>query len=175
MSAPSPTHLVNTMSLVDQIKAELSNAQGALDVDIEELLLVLEEDTDVLELLDRYEELVSSKSDYAARAEARVKQLKKQIAAGRDVMQAILTALGARKLERPTYTASLARGPRSLVLDDANAIPGMYLTMVPDKPEITRALKAGQEVEGARLSDPVDVLRIRRGGASAANEENSNE
>lgn len=164
MSAPSPQKLQEVMAQVAKIRASLA------DVDAEDVLQVLAEDTEVMTLLDRLEELVSMRRDYAARALARAAQLERQAEIGRGVMQRILEALDRRKLERPAYTASLVKAPRSLNLVDAEAIPFEFLVPVPDKGAITKALKAGQEVPGAALSEPRDTLRITRGSKESSDE-----
>ena len=106
----SPQNIARVMSDVAGIKQALTNAGGRLDVDVEEFLFVLEHDTDLMSILDRFEELISMKKDYAARAKARSQQLERQADAARSIVLAILQSLECKKLERPTYTASVMLG-----------------------------------------------------------------
>ena len=70
---------------------------------------------------------------------------------------AILATSGIAKLDGLTATLSARRNPESLVIDDADAIPGTFYRIpppsapVPDKNAIKAEIKRGHDVPGCRL------------------------
>lgn len=71
---------------------------------------------------------------------------------------------GLKKAERPTATLSLAKAADKLIVHAEEEIPSKYLiektSVAPDKKAITAALKAGEMVPGAHLSNGGVQLRI---------------
>jgi hypothetical protein len=73
--------------------------------------------------------------------------------------------LGRDKIKLPTVTLALQNSPPAVNIVDDKTIPAKYLTIVPeqhvpDKKAILEALKAGQEVSGAEMTQGKH-LRIR--------------
>jgi len=76
-----------------------------------------------------------------------------------------LRRLGAKKIEAGTYTMSLQKNPPYAYITNENLLPVDYLRIIPEKREpdkklILDALKSGQSVPGAVLSQG-ESLRVR--------------
>ena len=70
---------------------------------------------------------------------------------------------GVKKVEGKLFTFAVQANPASIEITDEALIPGDYLDYKPqvDKTKLKEALKAGQEVPGARLVTDRTSLRIR--------------
>lgn len=90
---------------------------------------------------------------YAARA-ARFKDLRGS------AFIAWAGATDARKLERPAYSMSYRRTPPGLQVTDPDLIPRRFLGE-PRKTDLLRALKGGEEVPGAVLSNGGETVATR--------------
>jgi hypothetical protein len=77
----------------------------------------------------------------------------------------VMQECGIKKIERPELTASVVPSPPKVIITDEPSIPEAYLRtkIEPNKSEILRALKAGEEVPGTLLSNPSSHLTIKRG------------
>lgn len=155
---PTPRAIERAMSLAMQLREMLKTESGELD---EQLFAdTIEGETDVMELLDRIIEWSIADRLLADTAKTRAKRLETRAEKARDLAQRMLEELGLDRLERATYTASIAAGPPSVVIEDPDEVPPAYLRTVPDKERIKRVLKAGEPVPGALLSNERPVLRI---------------
>lgn len=71
---------------------------------------------------------------------------------------------GLKKTERPTATLSLAKGADKAIVHAESELPSHFLiektTVAPDKKAILAALKAGEDVPGAHMSNGGVNLRI---------------
>lgn len=72
-------------------------------------------------------------------------------------LQYALEQMGLDKVKTPLMQLSIVKNPPAVEILDAAKIPAKYLTIVPqkyepDKKRISEALKAGEEVEGCRLT-----------------------
>ena len=56
--------------------------------------------------------------------------------------------------------ATLAKGAETVTIVDEKKLPFAFMTQVPDKAKIGRALKVPQEVAGAKLTEGAPSLRI---------------
>ena len=56
------------------------------------------------------------------------------------------------KLERPTATVFYQTNPPKLEIDPDTRLADSLLTVVPDKAAITKALNAGEDLPGCRLT-----------------------
>lgn len=99
---------------------------------------------------------------YAAPLYARQKRLEHRSGAWRAAALELMDELAIPKIERPEFTASIAKGQQQLHIANENAIPHMYMRMnpTPNREAIKAALKRGEEVEGASLSNGSPVLRV---------------
>jgi hypothetical protein len=92
----------------------------------------------------------------------RLAKLKKQrqtaAAALRDYLKRNLIAAGISKLESPLFKIALRDNPPAVDIFDASLLPSEFMTQpappppAPDKAAIKAAIKAGEEVPGARLT-----------------------
>lgn len=76
---------------------------------------------------------------------------------------AAMDATGQRRVELPDLTASIRTPPpRVLITDEAAIPPDMTRTVTtPDKTAIAAALKRGDAVPGAELSNSIPTIQIR--------------
>lgn len=153
----SPKALEAAMSAVDQIRAMLGE-----DADPDLRLGMIEGETDALALLDRIIEHVLADETLADGARARAKRLEARADRLRAVVSSVLIdKLGVEKLERPLYTASIGHRAKPVVTD-ATALPEAFVRHAPDMIAIGKALRQGDSVAGAELSNPAPVLTIKR-------------
>ena len=70
---------------------------------------------------------------------------------------------GIKKVEGKLFTFAIQANPASIEISDESLIPGDYIDYKPqvDRNKVKEALKAGQEVPGARLVTDKTSLRIR--------------
>lgn len=96
---------------------------------------------------------------------ARRDRFRRRSEAMRGTIFAIIDAIGERKMEFPHGTISLASGRPVLVITDEDAVPEFYTTVVEnrtiDKRALLAALKDGEVIEGATLSNSLPTLTIR--------------
>ena len=115
---------------------------------------------DILQILDRVAEMSVADRLLAEQASARADRLEARADKARDLIRRIMEALELQKLERPTYTVTMAEGPKSVVVQDEGAVPDHYIRHAPNKPEILRALKRGEDVPGCTMNNGAPVLRL---------------
>jgi len=144
----------NAMAAAMQLRAEL----GAID-DAQLVLDTLDGETDVFDVLDALVEAVSKDSLLIDAARERVKRLEARKDRMRATVQQMLEALELKKVERPLYTASLTYNSKALVTDDT-LLPPQYIRHSPDMIGINKALRAGEQIPGATLSNPQPTLRV---------------
>ena len=73
---------------------------------------------DILQILDRVAEMSVADRLLAEQASARADRLEARADKARDLIRRIMEALELQKLERPTYTVTMAEGPKSVVVQD---------------------------------------------------------
>ena len=73
--------------------------------------------------------------------------------------------MGERKIELPHGTASLSTGRQTALITDEAAIPDRFVKIVTerkiDKAELLAALKDGEVIEGATLTNSMPSLTLR--------------
>jgi hypothetical protein len=78
---------------------------------------------------------------------------------------AIMDAIGCHRLELPDCTISTRAGPPAVIVTDEAALPDRFIrvetTRRADKAAIATALKDGEVVDGAELSNAMPVLSVR--------------
>lgn len=83
----------------------------------------------------------------------------------REYLRDNMEAAGMTKISCPLFTITLAKGRENVVIDDKDKLPDEYVrvktSIEPDKAEISRRLKAGEEIEGARLERSKPSVRIK--------------
>lgn len=96
--------------------------------------------------------------------DARKARFEARALACRRAAHACMEALDISKLPAPDFTASIRAGRPSTVITDPDLLPADFIvtTTRPDKSAIGAALKAGQDVPGAMLSNPQPTLAITK-------------
>lgn len=94
----------------------------------------------------------------------RLARLEARASRKRELALQVMTEAGLRRIEQPDFTASTRSGSPSLVVVAENEISDTY--WVPQPPKLDRlallgALKQGETVAGAQLSNPKPVLSVR--------------
>jgi hypothetical protein len=143
------------MSAAMQLRAEL----GAID-DTQLLADTLEGETDIFTALDAIIEAASRDDALISAARERIKRLDARKDRLRATALQMLEALELLKIERPLYTASVSRITKAIVTDET-ALPPQFIRTAPDMIAINKALRAGEEVSGALLSNPTPSLRVQ--------------
>lgn len=103
--------------------------------------------------------LANAEAIKAAEAEmaARRKAMENRAARIRDYLLSCMQVAGVQKIDCPHFSIKVAANPPSVVIDDERQLPGAFMKAPeppppqPDKKAIAEALKAGQDVPGARL------------------------
>lgn len=129
----------------------------------------IEGQTEIFALIDQLLEIVSTTRAMRTGINAERNKLnsrddrmeaREQMA--RNCIAKLLEAANLRKAERPTATVSMQSGKAKIVITDENELPEQYIRVKrePNKEEIAKALKEGQTVPGAVLSNSASILRI---------------
>ena len=81
----------------------------------------------------------------------------------REAALVLLQAAGLKKLEQPDFTASVAQGRGKVVITDEAALPDQFfrVSRAPNKTAVSDALKDGQTVPGALMSNGEPTLTVR--------------
>ena len=118
---------------------------------------LLEANTQDAVIVAGVERVASDLSARKSRVEGRI-QMRRAL-----IEQAMLTA-EIKKLERPAATLSLANRPASLIVADESAIPSRFWIAADpklDRKALSAALKEGETVTGAALSNAAPTLSVR--------------
>jgi hypothetical protein len=130
---------------------------------------MIEGETNALELIDlliaaerealSLEEAVKILQDRLAIRQARFANRRGAI---RKYLMQLMEAARLKKVERPAATVSIAAGRPKVVITDESLIYEDFvrITREPDKDKIAKALKGGEIIPGATLSNSEQVLRI---------------
>jgi len=125
--------------------------------DLHELLAAivrgaLEDETLAHMLKTRMSEMADRLERFQHRAEKR-----------RQLVRDVMLETDIKKLQMPDFTASLRNAPPHVVVTDETLIPETFWENRPHlrKRELLDALKDGQQVEGASLSNPGMSLSVR--------------
>ena len=102
--------------------------------------------------------------DAAAAMSARADRFALRAERGRALLEQALTVADLKKVERPAATLSMAvRAPRLVVLEESD-IPSRFWETPPprlNKRAVSEALKSGEQVPGASLSNAAATLTVR--------------
>ena len=153
-NVPHGAAIERAMSAAMQIISELPD-----DEDHALLLGSLDGETDIFEVLDRVIESSIADKKLAELARERAKRVEERASRSREIALRIIEALGVSPLERPIYTASLMQIRKSIVTN-SDELPKEFIRESPDMIAINKALRAGEEVPGAELSNAEPSLRI---------------
>lgn len=88
-----------------------------------------------------------------------LKASRERVAQGlRDYLKRNMEAMGIDKIECPFFKITIAKNPAAVDIFDPLSLPAVYMVVpepkpaMPDKKAIAAAIKAGQEVPGARMT-----------------------
>ncbi len=111
----------------------------------------IESETDLFRVFDRVAERIDQDNRSAVIARERAKRLEARADRNTEFLDYLMRTIGNQtKIERPTATVFYQTNPPRLEIE--GEVPETFLTQVPDKPAITRALKAGEDLPGCRLT-----------------------
>lgn len=165
-TAPSAWKIEQAVSAWQSARSRLLADDPDADVDA----ILGAETQDVREILSR---LLSAEQWSAAQGEgaatlianldARRNRFARQREAVRSTMFAILDAIGEAKAVFPQGTISIRDGKPAVHVTSAAALADRFVTVkrVPNKTEIGIALRDGEVVEGATLTNAMPTLTIR--------------
>lgn len=129
----------------------------------------IEGETEIFALIDQLLEINSAARGMRTginaemqRLRAREERMEARELMARNCIAKLLEAANMRKAERPAATVSMQSGKAHIVITDENELPEQFIRVKrePNKEEIAKALKEGQSVPGAMLSNSAPVLRI---------------
>jgi hypothetical protein len=121
--------------------------------DDEDVIASIESETDLFRVFDRVAEKIDQDNRSAVIARARAKRLETRADRNTDFLDFLMRVIGNEtKIERPTATVFYQTNPAKLEIDPDTRLADSLLTVVPDKPAIVKALKAGEDIPGCRLT-----------------------
>ena len=94
----------------------------------------------------------------------RLARLEARACRKRELALHVMSEAGLRKVEQPDFTASARAGSPSLLVVAEEQIPESYWIPQPaklDRQALLAALKQGEQIAGAQLSNPKQVLSVR--------------
>ena len=108
---------------------------------------------------DRVVEASIADNKLAEAARERAERLEERARKSREIALRIIEALQVSPLERPIYTASITQ-IRKPIVTDATILPDEFIRHAPDVIKIGKALRSGETISGAELSNAEPSLRI---------------
>ena len=155
---------------VEKIKS-LENLVENEDLDDQLISDFLEGETEVLEIMDIIQESITERNIMLTGLKEHIESLldrKRRFENGIEKLRAVMTFVAIRsnqkKFIRPHYTASLKETPEKLKIEDESSIPSSFFKVPApalDKTALRNALKEGQEVTGALLTEKGVTMQIR--------------
>lgn len=139
--------------------------------DADAAFTIVHGETSLVEVIDEIIERIATIEAYQTgiagaidKMKARSDRLDVQAARLKASLLMALDTIGAKKLERPAATLSLAKTPDKVMITSEPDLPSGFLvektTVTPDRKAILAALKEGATVPGAVLSNGGTSLRI---------------
>jgi Siphovirus Gp157 len=170
-TAPSSYRVMNAANELETVRAQLIAICPDIEDDPTLFADMLEgEAGDALKVIERLIEASIANDGLADMVKARQADLAERKArferrrdACRTVAQQVLERINLKRLERPAWTASVANRPPRVLITDESALDDTYIRIKrePDKAMIAAALKAGDSVPGATLSNGGVGLTVR--------------
>lgn len=150
----------------------IKEGSRVLLLDEEELLLIAESETNLLEAIDNLVRwdlidagLISGLKETIAAIQARKARFEVRKIARRALIEQAMTILQQKTLRRPAATLTLADRAPAVVIDNEEEIPAQFFDekteLVLAKDRIREALEANQEVPGAHMSNGSVTLTVR--------------
>jgi len=168
--SPSAFQVSAAMSEAQRFAAALQ--EQAPDLDHDSMVLALDSETPVMDVLrqvvrasleagvfveaidGRMKDLAERKARYTARKEA-----------ARGLALAMMSALDLPGLHEPEFTVSVTAGKPKASVPDVDALPEAFVRTVttrsPDMAMVNAAIRAGNDVPGAVLTNSSPIISIR--------------
>jgi hypothetical protein len=153
-------------------RALLASIRTVIGDDAEAAADAIEGETNLLEAVDagldrlaEIEVLRDSIDALVATYKERSSRLDNQSEQIRAALCIAMGAAGVKKLERPAGTLSLrAVPPKAIITSEADLPSRFFVDQAPklDKKSVLEALKAGEKVNGAELSNGSETIALRR-------------
>jgi hypothetical protein len=165
----SDTHHIGREAQAAKMLLDAVNEK--FDADEDAAMTVVEGETSLVEVIDQIlvriatlEAYQDGVQDTIGKMKGRADRLDMQAARLKASLMMALDTIGAKKMERPTATLSLAKSPDKAVITNEADLPSSFLiektTVSPDRKAILAALKEGTAIPGAELSNGGVSLRI---------------
>ncbi|HET8636404.1 MAG TPA: siphovirus Gp157 family protein [Acidobacteriaceae bacterium] len=170
MTAPSGYKIEQVMSAWMAARARLAADPDMADDEAALYEALGPQEGDVRDILARLLRAASHSSDMhkaaKERAEAiaeRADRYKRRAESLRTTAFSIMDLLGERKVELPDVTATISAGRPSVTIVDDSALPDRFIRVKrePDKSALLAALKSGEDIPGATLSNGSPSLQLR--------------
>lgn len=158
------------LRILTAIRASLTIHHEELD-DPDLMMILAEGETSLFEVIDLMLEadmfddgLIDGLKRQKDTLAVRLHRLQERRDSRRSILEQALSLLGRRSLERPIGTLSLSRRAPGLVVEEEAQIPARFFNLRPllNKAALKEALANGEEIAGARLSNGVVTLTLRR-------------
>lgn len=124
-----------------------------------------EKGVNIVKLTQGWDADISAIDEEIKRLTTRKKAIKNRSDQLRDYLRYNMQASGITKIECPLFTVSLSKARQVVQIDDESLIPDDYVsvktTVSPNKAEILKALKAGEDIPGASISEGEQALVIK--------------
>lgn len=163
------SNIGNSVAIHRQLMDRLKMAYP--DIEEADLLDTVEGETDLVECIQKImrqaehdARMVQGIKDWKADLDARKARLEQRIQSLRNSVLWAMEETGRKKLELPDMTLSVRAGTESVVIEDESAIPDALCETArkPRKADIKAALKNGDNVPGATLSNSAPALNVRK-------------
>jgi hypothetical protein len=131
---------------------------------------MIEGSTDFLAVMDKIilqarllEQIAAACGQHASQILERKKKLERRCQFNRDLAHRLMETVGTTSLELPAGKVSVVKSPDKVIITDETDIPDAFMRMKkePNKTAIKEALKKGEEVTGAMLSNGGSTIQIR--------------
>lgn len=159
--------MTTQLKQLQNIDAENENEELA----IQETLDLIEGDFEekanaIIQFVNSLDKTMVEPIDYEIkRLQQRKKTLQNRQKQMRDYLRQNMQASGINKIESPFFTITLAKARQVVHVTDESALPDSMISVKteikPNKTEILKALKEGEEVPGAELVYGETSLRIK--------------
>ena len=150
--------------------AAMTNENPDVKIDEDFRADLLEGTTDYLDIVDSLilnlhitNAYIHGIKDARARLDQREDRLERKVELIRRLLKKMLEMADLRSVKAPSGTVSIGAKPPSVEIVDEGLIPDEYMriSISPSKTLIGNALKAGQDVPGARLTNGGETLIVR--------------
>jgi hypothetical protein len=162
-------HLAHSLTFYQFIRSQISAENP--DLDEQTLADTVEGLTDLHEIVAAIVRSTLVDQALATGLRLRMKEMQERLdrfedraSKRRGIARDVMREADIKKITAPDFTVSIRESSPSLTIADEAAIPETYWLPQPpklDRQSLLAAIKQGQEIPGALLSDPQPVLTVR--------------